>query len=154
MSLILQLILVIATALCFASPDKEKLPTGQYLVDPHGEVTCEFVRTKEKVRLHKVPVLTIQHFKNAVVAYPSVGRRRHPFILIELTTEGQRLFYEFTKQHVGSASGTVIDGKLYTAIITTTALAVQELEVDAHVSKREIKRLVDVLNKEIKANQL
>lgn len=152
MTIFLQLIIALMTTLGVGNGGN-KLQTGQYLVDAHGEVTCELVRTKENVRLQQVPVLTIQHFKNALIAYPSVGRRKSPFILIELTPEGQRLFYEFTKQHIGSASGTIIDGKLYTAIQTQTALSVHELEVDARVSRREIKRLVDVLNNEIKANQ-
>lgn len=148
----LSLILFLLLNLCFANGG-EKLKTGQYLIEDSGLVECQLVGSSAKYKLNSSPILTTKHFTEASISYEATGSRKASFILIELTQEGQSMFKEFTRKNVGNTSGTVIGGRLFTAIVVQAELEIKFLEVQADVSKKEIKRLVEELNNEIKTNR-
>ncbi|WP_162425761.1 hypothetical protein [Pontibacter pudoricolor] len=129
------------------------LQSGQYLIDEQGEVACKLSGTKDSLRLNPEPVLTIWDFEEAVIAYQETIKGKAPVMLIRLTPAGRRKFLEFSREHTGEISGTVVNGELLTAIRIATALDIQYLEIQNTLSKRQLQKLADRINNEIKATK-
>jgi preprotein translocase subunit SecD len=147
------LIIVFILHCTVATIAQTTLPSGLYLIDEQGEVACKLFGTKDTLMLNPDPILTVRDFEEAVIAYQETINRKNPVILIRLTPAGRSKFMEFSGEHIGETSGTVVNGELLTAIRISTALYVQYLEISNTVSKRKLQRLADRINNEIKTSK-